>query len=177
MKSLLSFTSILLACAGCALTESEKSTSANVKNPYPCHGSFRIEGLEEHEIVAIEAAKRWNDFIGYEHFTISNDGKCPIQVGSDANMPESPPGYTTQGYYGVNDDGETCVVVNSKIWITSTEHQIGVLMHEFGHSEKLIHVEGQGPAVMSVESHSDTLTDVDRAECERVGFCKKGQAR
>lgn len=173
MKKLFFLTSVLLVCAGCATFEAEKSVPADTKDPYPCHGSFRIEGLKEHEAVVIEAGNRWNDFIGYEHFTFGENGKCPIQIGSDADMPESPPGSTTQGYYGVNDDGETCIVVNSKIWITSTEHQIGVLMHELGHSEKLTHVEGQGPAIMSVEDHNDTLTEVDRKECERVELCKE----
>jgi hypothetical protein len=136
---------------------------------YPCHGSFRIEPSQEingHEKAIIEAAKRWNNWLGYTHFTITDNGTCPIRL--DPNLED-------QAFYGFKD-GEAWINVKPALLKKKDEFITRVIMHEFGHSEGLAHVKGK--AIMSIDDKDDPdakgiLTDLDRAECERVDFCKK----
>lgn len=135
---------------------------------YPCHGSFRIEPSQEingHQKAIIEAGKRWNDWLGYTHFTFTSEGTCPIRTA---------PTLKDQAFYGFKD-GKAWIDINPSLLQKNDEHITRVLMHELGHSEGLAHVNGKGPAIMSTDDHDDDytkgiLTDLDRQEAERVGF-------
>lgn len=155
---------VLLAAStgGCAAGE-----AGPAQTYWPCEGSFRISSdLAERRPDIEIAMNRWNEFLGFDYFRESPDGKCTIT--SEA-LGESVLG-EMQGH---------SMALDSRT-LERCQRAVGpalqfVVMHELGHAMGMGHAEGAAIMIPSVGCNDSSAlprpNSIDREECVKAGMC------
>lgn len=94
--------------------------------------------------------RRWNAVIGRDHFVEDPDARCQVEWDPEIE----------------SDTAFNVFSHNIKLKFPS----LGLIMHELGHSEGLMHIATPN-SIMSAGVAVDELTEADVAECRRVGLC------
>lgn len=169
------FLSIIFS--GCSSEKNDHpSFSIATDEPY-CHGSFRIEEgftLQQQEDIVVSVA-RMNIFLGTEYFSLSSNGKCPIYLGEISEYPDAEAICACTYKY---NSGIKVMLSRLELNMRTFGSRFQtVIMHEFGHSIGMQHIDNstniKNFAIMapSGKTVSEDFTFRDHVECFRSGFC------